>query len=96
MPMISRPLTVDNKLVGLPAKERLTGRSVIDTSKLDDRTGMLTSDPGFTATAATEEKIAHIDGEKGILLSRDSPITSSGSTATSLRKARLVSVPLPT
>ena len=49
MPMISRPLTVDNKLVGLPAKERLTGQSVIDTSKPDDRTGMLTSDPGFTS-----------------------------------------------
>jgi hypothetical protein len=47
--MISRPLTVDNKLVGLPAKERLTGQSVIDTSKPDDRTGMLTSDPGFTS-----------------------------------------------
>ena len=75
MPMISCPRTVDNKPVGRPAKESLTGRSVIDTSKLDDRTGMLTSAPGVTATAATEEKIAHIDGEKGILLSRDSPIT---------------------
>ena len=49
MPLISRPLTVDNKLVGLPAQERLTGQSVIDTSKPDDRTGMLTSDPVFTS-----------------------------------------------
>jgi len=75
MPVISRPLTVDNKLAGLPAIESLTGQSVIDTSKLDDRTGMLTSDPGFKSTAATEAKIAHIDGGKGILLSRGGPIT---------------------
>ncbi|WP_201836096.1 sensor histidine kinase [Microvirga zambiensis] len=51
MSMISRSLTDDNKPVALPAKESLTGQSVIDTSKL-----------------------AHIDGDKGILLSRSDPI----------------------
>ena len=74
MPLISRPLTVDNKLVRRPAKESLTGQSVIDISKLADRTGMLTSDPGVTSTAATEATIAHIDRDKARLISRGRPI----------------------
>ncbi|PVE21440.1 hypothetical protein DC522_26615 [Microvirga sp. KLBC 81] len=74
MPMISRPLTVDNKPVGLPAKESLTGQSVIDASRLADQTGMLTCEPGITSTAATEAKSAHTDGGKAVRLSRGCPI----------------------
>ena len=44
------------------------GQNVIDISKLYQKTGMFTFDPGFMSTASCSSKITFIDGDKGELL----------------------------
>ncbi|WP_262266112.1 PAS domain S-box protein [Microvirga yunnanensis] len=65
--MNSSTRAVDNRPAGLPAQESLSDPSVIDLAQL------FAADPGFTSTAATETKIAHITGNKAVLPSHGCP-----------------------
>jgi citrate synthase len=60
----------DIATINLPVYEGSTGHRVIDITKLYDKTGYFTYDPGFASTASCESKITYIDGDKGILLHR--------------------------
>ncbi|MEZ5788745.1 MAG: citrate synthase [Xanthobacteraceae bacterium] len=67
-------LTIGNQSYDFPVYEGTTGPDVVDISKLYDRVGVFTYDPGFTSTASCESKITYIDGEEGVLLYRGFPI----------------------
>ena len=47
---------------------------VVDISKLYDKAGVFTYDPGYTSTAGCESKITFVDGGEGVLLYRGYPI----------------------
>ena len=47
-------LTIGNKDYDLPLYEGTTGPDVIDISKLYDKAGVFTYDPGYTSTASCE------------------------------------------
>ena len=50
--------------------ESTEGDNGFDISKLRNETGLVTFDPGYTATGSTESKITFINGEEGILRHR--------------------------
>ena len=54
----------------LPLHEGATGPDVVDISKLYDKAGVFTYDPGYTSTAGCELKITFVDGGEGVLLYR--------------------------
>jgi citrate synthase len=60
--------------IEMPIYKGTVGPDVIDISKLYGKTGKFTYDPGFMSTAACSSKITYIDGDKGELLYRGSPI----------------------
>src|SRR5699024_7270875 len=47
--------------------ESTEGDNGFDISKLRNETGLVTFDPGYTATGSTESKITFINGDEGIL-----------------------------
>ena len=51
-------------------KQSTEGDSGFDISKLRNETGLVTFDPGYSATGSTESKITFINGEEGILRHR--------------------------
>ncbi|MFH0412299.1 citrate synthase [Corynebacterium sp. L4756] len=58
------------------------GDSGFDISKLRNETGLVTFDPGYTATGSTESKITFINGEEGILRHRGYDIADLAQNAT--------------
>src|SRR3989338_4238192 len=60
--------------VDLPVYQGTIGPDVIDIRKLYAQTGMFTYDPGFVSTGAPQRAITYIDGDKGELRCRGSPI----------------------
>src|SRR6204780_5084321 len=60
--------------VEMPIYKGTLGPDVIDIRKLYGQTGKFTYDPGFMSTAACNSAITYIDGDKGALLYRGSPI----------------------
>src|SRR5580658_8658633 len=63
-----------DKNYSFPIYDGTIGPEVIDVSKLYNKAGMFTYDPGFTSTASCESKITYIDGDEGVLLYRGYPI----------------------
>ena len=57
------------------------GPDVINIAPLYKQTDVFTYDPGFTSTASCESQITFIDGDKGVLLHRDTRSSSSPNTA---------------
>lgn len=60
--------------IELPVYKGTIGPDAIDMRSLYNRTGKLSFDPGFMATASCQSAISYIDGEKGELLYRGYPI----------------------
>ncbi|HLR47819.1 MAG TPA: citrate synthase [Corynebacterium sp.] len=62
--------------------ESTEGDNGFDISKLRNETGLVTFDPGYTATGSTESKITFINGEEGILRHRGYDIADLAQKAT--------------
>src|SRR5699024_3014590 len=62
--------------------ESTEGDNGFDISKLRNETGLVTLDPGYTATGSTESKITFINGEEGILRHRGYDIADLAQKAT--------------
>jgi len=58
----------------LPVIEGTEGEKAIDITKLRNRTGLITFDPGYRNTGSCTSEICFIDGEHGILRYRGVPI----------------------
>ena len=67
-------LTIGDQTFEFPVLSGTVGPDVIDIRSLYAKTGLLTYDPGFTSTAATDSAITYIDGDKGELMYRGYPI----------------------
>ncbi len=63
-------------------KTSTEGDNGFDISKLRNETGLVTFDPGYTATGSTESKITFINGEEGILRHRGYDIADLAQNAT--------------
>lgn len=74
MPQKTANLEIGNETIELNVLKGTLGPEAIEVSKLLNKTGYLTYDPGFLSTASCESKITFIDGDKGILLYRGYPI----------------------
>ena len=70
-------LTIGDETFEFPILDGSVGPSVIDIRSLYGKTGLFTYDPGFTSTASCDSTITYIDGDKGELLYRGYPSTSS-------------------
>jgi len=67
-------LTVDGASYELPTLSGSEGEKAIDISKLRERSGYVTFDPGLGNTGMCKSSITYIDGDKGILRYRGIPI----------------------
>lgn len=62
--------------VELPVYKGTQGPDAMDIRTLYSKSGKLSYDPGFMATASCRSAISYIDGEKGELLYRGYPINN--------------------
>jgi len=76
--------------VSLPIVEGTAGERAVDVSKLLDRTGFITLDPGFGNTGSCTSQITFIDGDKGILRYRGIPIEELAQKSTFIETAFLI------
>ena len=83
-------LTIGNETWDFDVLDGTTGPQVIDISKLYERTGRFTFDPGFTSTASCASSITFIDGDEGVLLYRGYPIDELAEKKTFLEVAYLL------
>ncbi|MBN1842681.1 MAG: citrate synthase [Deltaproteobacteria bacterium] len=67
-------LIIDGKTFELPIVTGSEGERAIDISKLRQKTGLVTLDPGFVNTANCQSRITFVDGEKGILRYEGIPV----------------------
>ena len=67
-------LALGEKKVELPVLVGTEGEQAIDISRLREQTGAITFDPSFGNTGACKSEITFIDGEKGILRYRGTPL----------------------
>ena len=83
-------LHIDGTRVPLPLLEGTEGERAIDITKLRDKTGLITLDPGFGNTGACTSAITFIDGDQGILRYRGYPIEELAAHSTFLEVAWLL------
>ena len=86
----SAELDCNGQKVSLPIIEGTAGERAVDVSKLLDRTGCITLDPGFGNTGSCMSRITFIDGEKGILRYRGIPIEELAEKSTFIETAFLL------
>lgn len=67
-------LNYNNQELDLAVYNGTMDENAIDISKLRDKTGLVTFDPGYKNTGACASKITFLDGEEGKLLYRGYPI----------------------
>ena len=67
-------LTLDGKTVSFPTITGTEGERGIDVTRLREKTGFITVDPGYVNTGSTTSSITFLDGDKGILRYRGIPI----------------------
>ncbi|MGZ3388171.1 MAG: citrate synthase [Isosphaeraceae bacterium] len=67
-------LTFGDQTIELPVIEGSEGELGVDITSLRAQTGLITLDPGFANTGATESGITFVDGENGVLRYRGIPI----------------------
>ena len=67
-------LIVDGTTYELPVITGTEGDRAIDVSKLREKAGIITFDPGFANTGVCRSSITFLDGEQGILRHRGIPI----------------------
>src|SRR3546814_17210041 len=83
-------LTLGGKSYDYDVLSGSVGPEVVDIRTLYGQTGAFTYDPGFTSTASCETAITYIDGAKGILLHRGSPLDQLASTSSFMAVANLL------
>ncbi len=64
----------DGRTIEFPVLSGTIGPDVVDIRTLYGKMGVFTYDPGFLSTASCRSEITYIDGDKGVLLYRGSPI----------------------
>jgi citrate synthase len=67
-------LIYNGKTYTLPVVSGSEGEKAIDITRLRADTGIITLDPGFANTGASQSSITYMDGEKGILRYRGIPV----------------------
>jgi citrate synthase len=67
-------ISLDGQTYELPTFIGSEGEKAVDISKLRERSGYITSDPGLGNTGMCRSSITYIDGDKGILRYRGIPI----------------------
>jgi citrate synthase len=86
--------TVELKLadqsIELPLITGTEGEKGIDITRLREKTGYITIDPGFVNTGSCESRITFIDGDNGILRYRGIPIEVLAEKSTFLETAHLL------
>jgi citrate synthase len=83
-------LRLGDKTTELPIIEGSEGERAVDVTKLRERTGCITYDPGYGNTGSCRSSITFIDGEKGILRYRGIPIEELAEQSTFLEVAYLL------
>jgi citrate synthase len=83
-------LKLHGKEYEFPVLSGTIGPDVVDISKLYEKTGAFTYDPGFTSTGSCRSDITFIDGEEGILLHRGYPIDQLAEHGNFLETAHLL------
>src|SRR5690606_30809402 len=83
-------LKIDENNLELPIITGTENEKAIDISKLRDKTGLITIDPGFKNTGATKSAITFLDGEKGVLRYRGYSIEELASKSTFIEVAYLL------
>jgi citrate synthase len=83
-------LEVNGEKFPFPIIEGTAGERGVDVTKLLDRTGLITLDPGYGNTGACTSKITFIDGDKGILRYRGIPIEELADKSTFIETAFLI------
>ena len=83
-------LDCDGQKFSLPIIEGTAGERGVDVTKLLDRTGLITLDPGFGNTGSCMSRITFIDGDKGILRYRGIPIEELAEKSTFIETAYLI------
>ncbi len=83
-------LHVDGKVYRLPLIEGTENERGFDISNLRSESGLITLDPGYKNTGATQSSITFLDGEKGILHYRGYPIEQLAEKSTFLEVAYLL------
>jgi citrate synthase len=83
-------LKLHGKEYEFPVLSGTIGPDVVDISKLYQKTGAFTYDPGFTSTGSCRSDITFIDGEEGILLHRGYPIDQLAEHGNFLETAHLL------
>ena len=67
-------ITYEGRTIDLPVVKGSEGEKAVDISRLRQRTGLITIDPGYVNTGSCRSSITFMDGEKGILRYRGIPI----------------------
>jgi citrate synthase len=83
-------LVVGGKTFELPIVTGSEGERAIDMSRLREKTGLVTLDPGFVNTANCESRITFVDGAKGILRYRGIPVEQLAEHSTFVETAYLL------
>ena len=86
----SAQMTIEGQQYEFPTIEGTEQEKAIDISKLRDKTGYITIDPGFKNTGSTTSAITFLDGEEGILRYRGYSIEDLAEKATFLEVAYLL------
>jgi citrate synthase len=87
---LSPELHVNGTRTALPLVEGTEGERAIDITKLRDKTGLITLDPGFGNSGACTSAITFIDGDRGILRYRGYPIEELAANSSFLEVAWLL------
>ncbi|MGD8991164.1 MAG: citrate synthase [Desulfobacterales bacterium] len=83
-------LIYGKKEIELPIVEGSEGEKAVDISKLRATTGLITLDPGYANTGSCTSSITFMDGEKGILRYRGTPVEELAAKATFKETAYLL------
>src|SRR5690554_377666 len=83
-------ISFDGKEYELPVIEGSENEKAINIAKLRGESGLITLDPGYKNTGATESAITFLDGEKGILRYRGYPIEQLAEESTFMEVAYLL------
>jgi len=83
-------ITYQGKSFELPVIEGSEKGKAIDISRLREKTGLITLDPGFANTGSCLSTITYLDGKKGILRHRGIPIEQLAEHSTFVETAYLL------
>ena len=83
-------ISFEGKVIELPVIIGTEGEKAIDISKLREKTGLITIDPGFANTAGCKSQITFVNGEKGILRYRGYSIEELAEHSTFVETAYLL------